>query len=118
MENKHGEFWLEFSSGSLLCVTKYEGFDDKHYVCLHCGSFSLYHKGGASVEKVACSLLVRRIYILLNKENVLRTEIDIRNYFPWGVLFHWQSNNYCKLKVGFYVLFFAMTLLRYNSYSM
>lgn len=52
MENKHGEFWLEFSSGSLLCVTKYEGFDDKHYVCLHCGSFSLYHKGGASVEKV------------------------------------------------------------------
>uniref|UniRef100_A0A8C6D5S5 Autophagy related 2B n=1 Tax=Moschus moschiferus TaxID=68415 RepID=A0A8C6D5S5_MOSMO len=45
LENKHGEFWLEFNSGSLFCVTKYEGFDDKHYVCLHCSSFSLYHKG-------------------------------------------------------------------------
>ncbi|XP_001101467.2 autophagy-related protein 2 homolog B isoform X1 [Macaca thibetana thibetana] len=45
LENKHGEFWLEFNSGSLFCVTKYEGFDDKHYVCLHSSSFSLYHKG-------------------------------------------------------------------------
>ncbi|KAM6171687.1 autophagy-related protein 2 homolog B isoform 2-T2 [Erethizon dorsatum] len=45
LENKHGEFWLEFSSGSLFCVTKYEGFDDKHYICLHSSSFSLYHKG-------------------------------------------------------------------------
>nr|KAF6499082.1 hypothetical protein HJG59_001159 [Molossus molossus] len=45
LENKHGEFWLEFSSGSLFCVTKYEGFDDKHYICLHCSTFSLYHKG-------------------------------------------------------------------------
>ncbi|XP_051006983.1 autophagy-related protein 2 homolog B isoform X2 [Acomys russatus] len=45
MENKHGEFWLEFNSGSLFCVTKYEGFDDKHYICLHCSSLSLYHKG-------------------------------------------------------------------------
>ncbi|KAJ8792229.1 hypothetical protein J1605_020080 [Eschrichtius robustus] len=45
LENKHGEFWLEFSNGSLFCVTKYEGFDDKHYICLHCSSFSLYHKG-------------------------------------------------------------------------
>ncbi|XP_049755202.1 autophagy-related protein 2 homolog B isoform X1 [Elephas maximus indicus] len=45
LENKHGEFWLELSSGSLFCVTRYEGYDDKHYVCLHSGSFSLYHKG-------------------------------------------------------------------------
>ncbi|KAM5274604.1 autophagy-related protein 2 homolog B isoform 2-T2 [Ctenodactylus gundi] len=45
LENKHGEFWLEFNSSSLFCVTKYEGFDDKHYICLHSGSFSLYHKG-------------------------------------------------------------------------
>ncbi|XP_037687836.1 autophagy-related protein 2 homolog B isoform X2 [Choloepus didactylus] len=45
LENKHGEFWLEFSSGSIFCVTKYEGFDDKHYICLHCSTFSLYHKG-------------------------------------------------------------------------
>ncbi|KAH0521061.1 Autophagy-related protein 2-like protein B [Microtus ochrogaster] len=45
MENKHGEFWLEFNSGSLFCVTKYEGFDDKHYICLHSSSLSLYHKG-------------------------------------------------------------------------
>uniref|UniRef100_A0A8D1ZCP6 Autophagy related 2B n=1 Tax=Sus scrofa TaxID=9823 RepID=A0A8D1ZCP6_PIG len=45
LENKHGEFWLEFNSGSLFCVTKYEGFDDKHYICLHSSSFSLYHKG-------------------------------------------------------------------------
>ncbi|KAM9091577.1 autophagy-related protein 2 homolog B isoform 2-T2 [Megaptera novaeangliae] len=45
LENKHGEFWLEFNNGSLFCVTKYEGFDDKHYICLHCSSFSLYHKG-------------------------------------------------------------------------
>lgn len=45
LENKHGEFWLEFNSGSLFCVTKYEGFDDKHYICLHSNSFSLYHKG-------------------------------------------------------------------------
>ncbi|XP_054423037.1 autophagy-related protein 2 homolog B isoform X1 [Pteronotus mesoamericanus] len=43
--DKHGEFWLEFSSGSLFCVTKYEGFEDKHYICLHSSSFSLYHKG-------------------------------------------------------------------------
>ncbi|XP_026371137.1 autophagy-related protein 2 homolog B isoform X3 [Ursus arctos] len=45
LENKHGEFWLEFNSGSLFCVTKYEGCDDKHYICLHCSSLSLYHKG-------------------------------------------------------------------------
>ncbi|XP_036173653.1 autophagy-related protein 2 homolog B isoform X10 [Myotis myotis] len=45
LENKHGEFWLEFSSGTLFCVTKYEGFDDKHYICLHSSTFSLYHKG-------------------------------------------------------------------------
>ncbi|XP_058423633.1 autophagy-related protein 2 homolog B isoform X2 [Diceros bicornis minor] len=45
LENKHGEFWLEFNSGSLFCVTRYEGFDDKHYICLHSSSFSLYHKG-------------------------------------------------------------------------
>ncbi|KAF3830884.1 hypothetical protein GH733_002122 [Mirounga leonina] len=45
LENKHGEFWLEFSSGSLFCVTKYEGCDDKHYICLHSSSLSLYHKG-------------------------------------------------------------------------
>ncbi|XP_014319403.1 autophagy-related protein 2 homolog B [Myotis lucifugus] len=45
LENKHGEFWVEFSSGTLFCVTKYEGFDDKHYICLHSSTFSLYHKG-------------------------------------------------------------------------
>ncbi|KAM4853880.1 autophagy-related protein 2 homolog B [Thomomys bottae] len=45
LENKHGEFWLEFNSGSLFCVTKYEGFDDKHYICVQSSSFSLYHKG-------------------------------------------------------------------------
>ncbi|XP_077910301.1 autophagy-related protein 2 homolog B isoform X3 [Halichoerus grypus] len=44
LENKHGEFWLEFSSGSLFCVTKYEGCDDKHYICLHSSSLRLYHK--------------------------------------------------------------------------
>uniref|UniRef100_A0A6J0TYM4 Autophagy-related protein 2 homolog B isoform X1 n=1 Tax=Pogona vitticeps TaxID=103695 RepID=A0A6J0TYM4_9SAUR len=44
-EDKHGEFWLEFISGSLFCVTKYEGFEDKHYVCLHSSSLSLYHQG-------------------------------------------------------------------------
>lgn len=45
LANKHGEFWFEFSGGSLFCVTNYEGFDDKHYICLHTSSFSLYHKG-------------------------------------------------------------------------
>ncbi|KAK2491330.1 hypothetical protein MC885_018408 [Smutsia gigantea] len=45
LENKHGEFWLEFNSGSLFCVTKYEGFDDKHYICLQASSLSLYHRG-------------------------------------------------------------------------
>ncbi|XP_060119197.1 autophagy-related protein 2 homolog B isoform X2 [Heteronotia binoei] len=45
LEGKHGEFWFEFSSGSLFCVTKYEGFEDKHYICLHSGSLSLYHQG-------------------------------------------------------------------------
>ncbi|MEE6494448.1 hypothetical protein FKM82_017142 [Ascaphus truei] len=45
MNDKHGEFWLEFNSGSLLIVTKYEGFEDKHYICLHTSSLSLYHQG-------------------------------------------------------------------------
>ncbi|XP_029453756.1 autophagy-related protein 2 homolog B isoform X3 [Rhinatrema bivittatum] len=45
MEGKHGEFWLEFSSGSLFSVTKYEGFENKHYICLHASSLSLYHQG-------------------------------------------------------------------------
>ncbi|XP_060036979.1 autophagy-related protein 2 homolog B isoform X3 [Erinaceus europaeus] len=45
VENKHGEFWLEFNSGSLFCVTKYEGCENKHYICLHTSSFCLYHKG-------------------------------------------------------------------------
>uniref|UniRef100_A0A8D0L1Y6 Autophagy related 2B n=1 Tax=Sphenodon punctatus TaxID=8508 RepID=A0A8D0L1Y6_SPHPU len=44
-EDKHGEFWFEFNSGSLFCVTKYEGFEDKHYICLHSSSLSLYHQG-------------------------------------------------------------------------
>ncbi|XP_040831039.1 autophagy-related protein 2 homolog B isoform X2 [Ochotona curzoniae] len=52
LENKHGEFWFEFSNGSLFCVTRYEGFDDKHYVCLHSSSFSLYHKGVVDGEIV------------------------------------------------------------------
>ncbi|KAM9067495.1 autophagy-related protein 2 homolog B isoform X1 [Sarcophilus harrisii] len=45
LESKHGEFWLEFNSASLFFVTKYEGFEDKHYICLHSNSFSLYHQG-------------------------------------------------------------------------
>ncbi|XP_019375449.1 PREDICTED: autophagy-related protein 2 homolog B [Gavialis gangeticus] len=45
LEGKHGEFWFEFKSGSLFCVTKYEGFEDKHYICLHSSSLSLYHQG-------------------------------------------------------------------------
>ncbi|XP_068110885.1 autophagy-related protein 2 homolog B isoform X2 [Hyperolius riggenbachi] len=45
MEDKHGEFWLEFHTGSLFTVTKYEGFEDKHYLCLHTSSLSLYHQG-------------------------------------------------------------------------
>ncbi|XP_037756842.1 autophagy-related protein 2 homolog B isoform X1 [Chelonia mydas] len=45
LEGKHGEFWFEFNSGSLFCVTKYEGFEDKHYICLHSSSLSLYHQG-------------------------------------------------------------------------
>nr|DBA14499.1 TPA: hypothetical protein GDO54_005457 [Pyxicephalus adspersus] len=45
MEDKHGEFWLEFNTGSLFTVTKYEGFEDKHYLCLHASSLSLSHQG-------------------------------------------------------------------------
>ncbi|XP_043930581.1 autophagy-related protein 2 homolog B [Protopterus annectens] len=45
IENKHGEFWLEINNCSLFLVTKYEGFDDKHYVCLHANSLNLYHQG-------------------------------------------------------------------------
>lgn len=45
LENKYGEFWLEFNSGLLFCVIKYEGFDDKYYVCFYFSSFSLYYKG-------------------------------------------------------------------------
>ncbi|XP_025028955.1 autophagy-related protein 2 homolog B isoform X1 [Python bivittatus] len=44
-EDKHGEFWFEFCSGSLFCVTKYEGFEDKHYICIHSNSLNLYHQG-------------------------------------------------------------------------
>lgn len=73
LENKHGEFWLEFSSGSLFCVTKYEGFDDKHYICLHSSSFSLYHKGRADVYLFIsiCTCL----NFLISKENLVRTEL-------------------------------------------
>uniref|UniRef100_A0A8C5N3S7 Autophagy related 2B n=1 Tax=Leptobrachium leishanense TaxID=445787 RepID=A0A8C5N3S7_9ANUR len=45
MEDKHGEFWLELRTGSLFSVTKYEGFEDKSYICLHANSLSLYHQG-------------------------------------------------------------------------
>uniref|UniRef100_A0A4X2K127 Autophagy related 2B n=1 Tax=Vombatus ursinus TaxID=29139 RepID=A0A4X2K127_VOMUR len=45
LESKHGEFWLEFNNASLFFVTKYEGFEDKHYICLHSNSFSLHHQG-------------------------------------------------------------------------
>ncbi|KAK2544005.1 Atg2b [Columba livia] len=45
LEGKYGEFWFEFNSGSLFSVTKYEGFEDRHYVCLHSSSFNLYHQG-------------------------------------------------------------------------
>uniref|UniRef100_A0A8C6ZBQ9 Autophagy related 2B n=1 Tax=Nothoprocta perdicaria TaxID=30464 RepID=A0A8C6ZBQ9_NOTPE len=45
LEGKYGEFWLEFNSGSLFSVTKYEGFEDKHYICLHSSSLNLYHQG-------------------------------------------------------------------------
>ncbi|XP_070608738.1 autophagy-related protein 2 homolog B [Erythrolamprus reginae] len=44
-EDKHGEFWFQFCNGSLFCVTKYEGFEDKHYICLHSNSLNLYHQG-------------------------------------------------------------------------
>ncbi|XP_051662382.1 autophagy-related protein 2 homolog B isoform X2 [Manacus candei] len=45
LEGKYGEFWFEFNSGSLFSVTKYEGFEDRHYVCLHSSSLNLYHQG-------------------------------------------------------------------------
>ncbi|OXB64313.1 hypothetical protein ASZ78_010697 [Callipepla squamata] len=45
LEGKYGEFWLEFNNGSLFSVTKYEGFEDRHYVCLHSSSLNLYHQG-------------------------------------------------------------------------
>ncbi|XP_069493788.1 autophagy-related protein 2 homolog B isoform X2 [Ambystoma mexicanum] len=45
LEGKHGEFWLEFNNGSLFSVAKYEGCEDKHYICLNASSFSLYHQG-------------------------------------------------------------------------
>ncbi|RMB98768.1 hypothetical protein DUI87_24987 [Hirundo rustica rustica] len=45
LEGKYGEFWFEFNSGSLFSVTKYEGFEDRHYVCVHCSSLNLYHQG-------------------------------------------------------------------------
>uniref|UniRef100_G1PTT6 Autophagy related 2B n=1 Tax=Myotis lucifugus TaxID=59463 RepID=G1PTT6_MYOLU len=59
LENKHGEFWVEFSSGTLFCVTKYEGFDDKHYICLHSSTFSLYHKDVGIVDGVILPTEVR-----------------------------------------------------------
>ncbi|CAJ0944686.1 unnamed protein product [Ranitomeya imitator] len=45
VKDKHGELWLEFTSGSLFTVTKYEGLEDKHFLCLHASSLSLYHQG-------------------------------------------------------------------------
>uniref|UniRef100_A0A8C6VIW1 Autophagy related 2B n=1 Tax=Naja naja TaxID=35670 RepID=A0A8C6VIW1_NAJNA len=51
-EDKHGEFWFEFCNGSLFCVTKYEGFEDKHYICLHCNSLNLYHQVSLSEIKL------------------------------------------------------------------
>ncbi|XP_069064370.1 autophagy-related protein 2 homolog B isoform X2 [Pleurodeles waltl] len=45
LDGKHGEFWLEFNNGSLFSVAKYDGFVDKHYICLHATSLSLYHQG-------------------------------------------------------------------------
>ncbi|XP_059329597.1 autophagy-related protein 2 homolog B isoform X2 [Ammospiza nelsoni] len=45
LEGKYGEFWFEFNGGSLFSVTKYEGFEDRHYVCLHSSSLNLYHQG-------------------------------------------------------------------------
>ncbi|CAJ0931244.1 unnamed protein product, partial [Ranitomeya imitator] len=44
VKDKHGELWLEFTSGSLFTVTKYEGLEDKHFLCLHASSLSLYHQ--------------------------------------------------------------------------
>lgn len=31
-------------------MTKYEGFEDRHYVCLHSSSFNLYHQGKGGIE--------------------------------------------------------------------
>lgn len=50
LEGKYGEFWFEFNSGSLFSVTKYEGFEDRHYVCLHSSSLNLYHQGRGEIE--------------------------------------------------------------------
>uniref|UniRef100_A0A8B9BHT9 Autophagy related 2B n=1 Tax=Anser brachyrhynchus TaxID=132585 RepID=A0A8B9BHT9_9AVES len=50
LEGKYGEFWFEFNSGSLFSVTKYEGFEDRHYVCLHSGSLNLYHQGRGGIK--------------------------------------------------------------------
>lgn len=71
MENKHGEFWLEFNSGSLFCVTKYEGFDDKHYICLHSSSLSLYHKGRTIIYFLFFCLAIEFLY---DKDSLLRTQ--------------------------------------------
>lgn len=50
LEGKYGEFWFEFNSGSLFSVTKYEGFEDRHYVCLHSSSLNLYHQGKGGIK--------------------------------------------------------------------
>lgn len=60
LEGKYGEFWFEFNSGSLFSVTKYEGFEDRHYVCVHSSSLNLYHQGRGGIE-VALGLNLKLI---------------------------------------------------------
>lgn len=31
-------------------MTKYEGFEDRHYVCVHSSSLNLYHQGKDGIE--------------------------------------------------------------------
>ncbi|XP_041131131.1 autophagy-related protein 2 homolog B-like isoform X6 [Polyodon spathula] len=45
IESRHGEFWLEIDNGVLFSVTRYEGYEDQHYICLHTSSLCLYHQG-------------------------------------------------------------------------
>lgn len=74
---------MEFNNGSLFSVTKYEGFEDRHYVCLHSSSLNLYHQGRVGIEVAVGAKFEGDILAFFQEKKMLLFPPFPPLFLPW-----------------------------------